>query len=304
MKLKLKLNNKRGISLIVLVITIIVMVILAATIILSLQSSGIIGRANEARANNDTASYKEMVTVAHAEWLLMDEETQKKNGGDFKSYAEGRLNKQGYETNSYIINEDGTVEKCLAVIGDKKYSSLSDAIKSIGTSDQVNVRLMNDISLEYQIEILNKKDVVIDLNGYSITSLAYLPALIINRGSLTLKDTSENKTGRIESLLNEKNHKNYGATYDYDNDGYITYEDANMIAKYYVNSSSVDASLVDRLDVDKNGTVNMTDCGIVISDYFSITYAIRSSSLGTLVIDETMEDKIFGKPAAITNKLT
>lgn len=256
------------------------------------------------RTENDTASYKEMVTVAHADWLLMDEETQQKNGGDFSSYAESKLNEQGYETGSYIINEDGTIEKCLAVIGNKKYSSLSDAIRSIETSEQVEVCLMNEVSLEYQIEILNTKDIVIDLNGFSITSSAYLPALIINRGTLTLKDTSDKKTGIIESVLNEKNHKNYDVTYDYDNDGYITYDDANTIAKYYVNSSSVDESLVARLDVDKNGTVNMTDCGIVASKYFSITYAIRSSSLGTLVVDETMEGKIFGKPAAITNKLT
>ena len=55
----MKIKQKSAISLIVLVITIIVMIILATTIILSLQSSGIIGRANEATFKNDMVSLKQ-----------------------------------------------------------------------------------------------------------------------------------------------------------------------------------------------------------------------------------------------------
>ena len=52
-------NKRKGISLIVLVITIIVMIILATAIILSLSNSGIIGKANEARKKHDEAALLE-----------------------------------------------------------------------------------------------------------------------------------------------------------------------------------------------------------------------------------------------------
>ena len=48
-----KMQKKKGISLIVLVITIIVMIILAGTIILSLNNNGIIEKANEAVEGNN-----------------------------------------------------------------------------------------------------------------------------------------------------------------------------------------------------------------------------------------------------------
>ena len=65
----MKIKQKKGISLIVLIITIIVMIILAAAIILSLSSSGIIGKANEAKIANDIANLKEQ-----AESVKIDEE--------------------------------------------------------------------------------------------------------------------------------------------------------------------------------------------------------------------------------------
>lgn len=61
-------KNKSGISLIVLVITMIVMIKLAAAIILSLSNSGIIGKANSAVQANNVAQIKESVAL-----LQMDE---------------------------------------------------------------------------------------------------------------------------------------------------------------------------------------------------------------------------------------
>ena len=63
-------TNKRGISLIVLVITIIVMIILAAAIILSLNSGGIIGKANKGKSDSDRASLKEAATLEYGEYEL------------------------------------------------------------------------------------------------------------------------------------------------------------------------------------------------------------------------------------------
>lgn len=68
-----KFNNKKGISLIVLVITIIVMIILAAAIILSLQSSGIIGKANEAKTKMNSATLKEVYSIKLMESMISND---------------------------------------------------------------------------------------------------------------------------------------------------------------------------------------------------------------------------------------
>ncbi|MDD2627725.1 MAG: hypothetical protein PHD20_02430, partial [Clostridia bacterium] len=56
-------KQKKGISLIVLVITIIIMIILAGTIILSLTGSGIIEKAKEAKFRSNAASLNEMLQL-------------------------------------------------------------------------------------------------------------------------------------------------------------------------------------------------------------------------------------------------
>ena len=58
---------KKGISLIVLVITIIVMIIIAGAIILSLNSSNVITKANEAVAGSDLANARNAAMLAYAE---------------------------------------------------------------------------------------------------------------------------------------------------------------------------------------------------------------------------------------------
>ena len=107
-----KLNNKKGISLIVLIITIIVIIVLAVAIILSVQSSGIIEKANEAKEKSDVANAKQVVAMAEAEWELMSAEEQK-NKENFKVYAEEKLKEAGYKIEegkgSYEVGENGTV---------------------------------------------------------------------------------------------------------------------------------------------------------------------------------------------------
>jgi len=61
------MQKRKGISLIVLVITIIVMIVLAGAIILSLNNSGIIQKANEAVKSTDEATIKELAQMAWAE---------------------------------------------------------------------------------------------------------------------------------------------------------------------------------------------------------------------------------------------
>ena len=90
-----KLTNKRGISLIVLVITIIVMIILATAIILSLSSSGIIGKANKAKTDSDNANLLQAANLAAAEWELAKAENPNTDGA--KKYITDKLKDQGFK---------------------------------------------------------------------------------------------------------------------------------------------------------------------------------------------------------------
>ena len=103
--MRTKVKLKGGISLIVLVITIIVMIILAAAIILSLSNSGIIGKANKAKTDSDTASLKEYVNTLRAEWELMTDAEQTAEGS-FEVYANKKLKKSGYKG---AVGTDGEV---------------------------------------------------------------------------------------------------------------------------------------------------------------------------------------------------
>jgi len=106
--MKNSIKQKNGISLIVLVITIIVMIILASAIILSLSSSSIIGRANEAKIKSDIANAKEVVSLAYAEWEL-DNADLKETYSSFSEYATVKLNEAGFDTNSICVTNEGDV---------------------------------------------------------------------------------------------------------------------------------------------------------------------------------------------------
>jgi len=97
-------QTKRGISLIVLVITIIVMIILASAIILTLTSNDTIGRANEAKMKSDIANAKHLATVAKSEWELMSEDERRATGGDYSSYVTNKLTSKGID-----VGPDGVV---------------------------------------------------------------------------------------------------------------------------------------------------------------------------------------------------
>lgn len=66
--------EKRGVSLIVLVITIIIMTILATVIIVSLNNSGIIDRSNEAVFKANVDSYKTELSLYIADQYIDDAE--------------------------------------------------------------------------------------------------------------------------------------------------------------------------------------------------------------------------------------
>ena len=99
MKIKSK-NNKKGISLIVLVITIIVMIILAATVILSLSSNGIINRANEAVSDTDIKQVQSLANTLWAEAYLVKRED---SSVDIDTYVRTKLDENNMNVDKYIV---------------------------------------------------------------------------------------------------------------------------------------------------------------------------------------------------------
>ena len=81
------------------------MIILAAAIILSISNSGIIGKANKAKTDSDTANLKEYVNTLRAEWELMTAEEQEAKGS-FEAYANEKLAANGYKG---AVGADGEV---------------------------------------------------------------------------------------------------------------------------------------------------------------------------------------------------
>ena len=101
-------------------------------------------------------------------------------------------------------NEDETIlilttEKIpIAQIGENVYTDLQEAINSTD-EEATTIKLLRNIVYTLDNEsiiIHNTKNIILDLNGYKITS-AISGNVIQNEGALEIKDTSESQTGTI-----------------------------------------------------------------------------------------------------------
>lgn len=98
-KIKIGLKNKRAISLVVLVITIIVMIILSATIVMALNNGGIIEKANDSVRKTNITTVKQLASVKWAEAYLDGKTTQ----SELEEYVIAELKKAGVKTQEYKI---------------------------------------------------------------------------------------------------------------------------------------------------------------------------------------------------------
>jgi len=96
------IKNKRGISLIVLVITIIIMIILAAAVVITLSNTNIINRANEGVDAWDLNQVQHIATLAWAEEYLAKHEG-KISVADYEGKVNQALTNNGIDPDDYII---------------------------------------------------------------------------------------------------------------------------------------------------------------------------------------------------------
>ncbi|MBR6640737.1 MAG: hypothetical protein IKL08_00875 [Clostridia bacterium] len=97
------MRNKKGISLIVLVITIIVMVILAASVVITLSNTGIIDRANHAVQLTDEKQVQDLAAMLWAETYL---DPSKKD--DIENVVKQELAEQGITEDKWNIEISNT----------------------------------------------------------------------------------------------------------------------------------------------------------------------------------------------------
>ena len=95
------MKNKKGISLIVLVITIIVLAILAATVIVTITNSGIINKATDTVKIHDLSQVRSLANLAWSE-ALMDETIT--TDAEYDAYVKQQLTNAGVNVSDYDIS--------------------------------------------------------------------------------------------------------------------------------------------------------------------------------------------------------
>lgn len=120
----------------------------------------------------------------------------------------------------------GSTGSAVAKIGDVKYPTLQDAVDAAKSGN--TVQLVADTKENVTI---SKQPVVLDLNGYTLNggTKAGKPALTINNKKVTIKDTSEAKTGTIKREDTAEN-SGKGSHYVIDIQGsaWVTFEGGNV----------------------------------------------------------------------------
>lgn len=142
-------------------------------------------------------------------------------------------------------NADGTYGvkegHYVAQVGSKKYETLADAIRLAAKGK--TIQLLTDAT--ENITIAANKQITLDLNGHTLNGgTGNAKATILNKGNLTITDTSAGKTGTIKR--DDQGAQGETSYYVIDNNGTMVIDQANVIN----NSGSKGSSLIRNGGVD------------------------------------------------------
>ena len=102
----------------------------------------------------------------------------------------------GLTATVWAADVSGSTSTKAAKIGDTEYDTLQAAINAASDGENTVVLLKD---LTESITVDNNKNVTIDLNGHTLTNEAGKHT-ITNNGTLTIKDSSEGKTGTVDNV--------------------------------------------------------------------------------------------------------
>ena len=198
----------------------------------------------------------------------------------------GTFNKSisdGYCADGFIPtkNADGTygvkAGKYVAKVDSKNYETLADAIRLAANGK--TVKLLADVN--ENVEIRATKKLTLDLNGFTLNGgTGTAKAALTNHGTITIKDSSEGKTGTIKradnGIVGETSY------YVIHNKGTMTIESGTVInnsgyKKANSTGSMVGSSLICNGD-DTAAMLNITGGTLEQKNFI----AIKNGSLGTL----------------------
>lgn len=122
-----------------------------------------------------------------------------------KTEEEEVLSDEGTETTEAIttveeLNDEASAKENVFYVDEtKENATLSDALKNAGTTESTII-LKNNVTGDFTIA--EEQNITLDLNGYTITNTSN--HTITNNGKLTIKDSSEEKTGTIDNVSHGK----------------------------------------------------------------------------------------------------
>ena len=141
-------------------------------------------------------------------------------------------------------NSDGTygIATAIAQVGTDRYTSLQAAINAVKKAGKT-IQLLNDTT--ENITINASKNTTLDLNGHTLNGgTGTAKATILNKGNLTITDTSAGKAGTIKR--DDQGAQGETSYYVIDNNGTMVIDQANVIN----NSGSKGSSLIRNGGVD------------------------------------------------------
>lgn len=189
----MRTNNQKGISLIVLVITIVIMIILASAIILTLSSNGIIGKARHAKRQSDLATMREAGEYFEAEYLLgVSDGSIDPNATSIKSYVEVGLTNKGYSLDDIVVTEEGKVTAGANIIKEQIAYEIEDASNGGKITRSKYYGILTSYSKDDTVGLKQNGD------EYIITDLG---EEIILTGIVDVTVTEDTKTGDKASEL-------------------------------------------------------------------------------------------------------
>ena len=235
------MKNKRGISLIVLVITIIVMIILAAAVIITISNTGIINRANEAV---DATNYKQVEQLAQLIWS--EEFLAGKRDDSLKDAVLDKLedykDKYEFEVNNggVTVTLPGAVKLVKNEYGfyfDKLY--LTNSLTSVSGNPVLGYAFFEDETyVAYTITNTETGEMIITPGSYgSVDGYANLSANIPGVANLTFSEDGKTITNTVPYTMTmlEKDTVTgikYGVEY-IDAEQKLTMDNSSKVTSYY-----------------------------------------------------------------------
>ena len=203
------------------------------------------------------------------------------SGGTYDKAIDAKYCKDGF---ILTANADGTygvkAGAYVAQIGTAKYTTLAAAIAAANNGETVT--LLKDVT--ENVEIAKEKNLTLDLNGKTLSGgTGTAKAALYNLGTITMRDTSEAKTGTIK----RDDNGTVGETsyYVIRNWGTMTIESGNVInnsgyRKVNSTGSMVGSSLICNGDCDEGGTLTIKGGTFTQNNFI----AIKNGVLGVLKV--------------------